>query len=223
MADPHHKGPQIPATFKPIGVPDQVVRAAKQLNRKFLFETVRLSLFDGKMSAKQVSGVTAILDAWQANYAHNDDRWLAYALATTHHETDRTMQPIEEYGKGKGKKYGQRVKLSGKTYTDTKAIFYGRGYVQITWYENYEKAGIKLGLGRKLIDSPELAMNPAIAAYILFAGMIEGWFTGKKLGDYFNAAKQDWVNARRIINGTDKAQLIASYAQKYYRAISYTG
>ena len=53
-------------------------------------------------------------------------------------------------------------------------------------------------------------------------GMILGTFTGKKLGDYFKGVKQDWEGARRIINGTDKKALIASYAQKYYAAISYT-
>jgi hypothetical protein len=33
------------------------------------------------------------------------------------------------------------------------------------------------------------------------------------LGDYFNDKVTDWVNARRIINGTDKAAVIASYAK----------
>lgn len=193
-----------------------------QLNEKFFYDTARQSLFDGKLSQKQFEGLNAILTAWKTDYAGKDDRWLAYALATAHHETDRTMQPIEEYGKGRGKKYGKRVKFSGKAYTDTTNIFYGRSYVQLTWYENYEKAAVKLGLNKRtFIDNPEKVMEPITAAKIMFKGMEEGWFTGKKFSNYFAGNKQDWVNARRIINSTDKAQLIASYAQRYYRCISY--
>jgi hypothetical protein len=56
----------------------------------------------------------------------------------------------------------------------------------------------------------------------MFIGMKQGTFTGKKFTDYFNKSKEDWVNARKIINALDKAQLVASYAKKYYGAISYT-
>jgi hypothetical protein len=55
----------------------------------------------------------------------------------------------------------------------------------------------------------------------MFAGMRKGIFTGKKFADYFSANKTDWVNARRIINGTDKARLIAEYAQDFYDFLEY--
>ncbi len=71
------------------------------INRKFFFTSARTNLFGGSMTAKQVQGLTAILNEWEAKYAAKDDRWLAYMLATAHHETGRTMQPIEEWGKGK--------------------------------------------------------------------------------------------------------------------------
>lgn len=190
------------------------------INRKFFFDQVRAHLFDGRLSPQQVYGLTAILNTWEHLPAFKDDRWLAYMLATAHHETDRKMQPIEEYGKGRRMRYGQRVKYNGKPYTDTKAIFYGRGYVQLTWYDNYEKAGRKIG--RDLVQEPTLALIPEVAARIMFEGMKYGWFTGKKLADYFNDKKEDWVNARRIINGLDKANLIAGYGQRYYAAISHT-
>lgn len=190
------------------------------INRKFFFSQVRDSLFGGKLNQKKVNGLTALLDEWETNNSKKDDRWLAYMLSTAHHETDATIQPIEEYEKGRGKKYGNRIKLNGTAYSNTPNIFYGRGLVQLTWYENYEKAGKKLNVD--FIHHPEKVMALANATKIMFLGMAEGWFTGKKLGDYFNPVKEDWMNARRIINGSDRASWIADYAKKYYAAISYT-
>jgi len=183
------------------------------INRKFFFDHVRSHLFDGKLRQRQVDGLTAILDEWDRNHAKKDDRWLAYMLATTHHETDRTMQPIEEYGKGKGRAYG-------RTDAETGQAYYGRGFVQLTWKANYEAMGKKLQID--LLNHPELALKLDVATQILFLGMIEGRFTGKKLADYFNPQKEDWVRARQIINRLDRANLIATYAKSYYSAIGHT-
>ncbi|TOE35570.1 hypothetical protein CGJ43_25525, partial [Vibrio parahaemolyticus] len=60
-------------------------------------------------------------------------QYLAYVLATTYHETGHTMKPIEEWGKGQGRPYGEPDPETGQTY-------YGRGYVQLTWLANYIKA-----------------------------------------------------------------------------------
>jgi putative chitinase len=190
------------------------------INSNFFFDQVRNSLFGGKLKQSQVNGLDAILKEWNDHYTKKDDRWLAYMLATTYHETDTTMQPIEEYGKGKGKKYGKKLKMNGQTYNNTQNIFYGRGFVQLTWYENYEKAGKKLNAD--FIKSPEKVMEMTNATKIMFIGMTEGWFTGKKLSDYFNETKEDWFNARRIINGIDKALTISYHAKKFYAAISHT-
>lgn len=190
------------------------------INRDFFFFNARKTLFGGKLKQSQVEGINAILSEWEKNYYNEDDRWLAYMFATAHHETDRRMQPIEEYGKGKGRPYGSNIKMNRTRYFDTDNRFYGRGFVQLTWYENYEKAGKKLGLN--LIKNPEKSLELKYATQIMFLGMMEGWFTGKKLSDYFNDDKGDVYNARRIINGTDKASLIADYAFDYYACISYT-
>lgn len=80
--------------------------------------------------------------------------------------------------------------------------------------------GKKLGI--KLLENPDLALEVKNAIPILFIGMSVGIFTGKKFADYFSKTKEDWVQGRRIINGLDKAQLIADYAHRYYGAISYT-
>lgn len=196
------------------------------INRKFFFDHAKTFLFDGKMNSNQVKGITAILNEWERNYSKNDDRWLAYMLATTHHETGRTIQPIAEWGKGKNLPYGSRLKMTkdknGKRipYTDTTEIFYGRGFVQLTWYENYDKAGRKLG--KNFLHNANGVMELENATKIMFLGMKEGWFTGKKLTDYFDKTTDDWKNARKIINGLDKADLIKDHALKYYSCISYT-
>jgi hypothetical protein len=197
-----------------------MINYLEMLNRNFFFEQAKITLFSGKFKQSQVDGLTAILDEWEKNHAKKDDRWLAYMLATTHHETDRTFRGIEEYGKGKNQPYGQNIKQDRTRYFDTANRFYGRGFVQLTWYENYQRAGKKLGLD--LINNPELVLEIKNATQILFSGMMEGWFTGKKLSGYFNEQTEDWRNARKIINRLDKADLIADYAKKYYAAISYT-
>jgi putative chitinase len=184
-----------------------------QINRGFFFTHVRRIMFSNVLQQSQVDGINAILDAWEAKYAEGDDRWLAYALATTYHETDQHMQPIEEYGKGRGMPYGKPDPTTGK-------VYYGRGFVQLTWERNYKTMSDLLGVD--FVDHPELALELDNATKIMFIGMIKGLFTARSLGDYFNNTTNDWVNARRIINGLDKAQAIAMYGHNFYSAISYT-
>lgn len=186
------------------------------MNKQVFFSAVKKTLFGGKLTQSQVSGIESILNSFELNQI-NDNRFKAYMLATVYHECAKTMQPIEEIGKGRKYDYGKRLKMSRKPYSDTQAIFYGRGFVQLTWYENYQKASKYCGVN--LLHSPEMALNPLIASKILIGGMTEGWFTGKKLSDYFTDGKTDWVNARRIINGTDKAEIIAGHAEKFFDAL----
>lgn len=180
------------------------------MDRTVFFDRVRAKLAGGKLTTGQVQGFSALLDAWTGT----DIRQLAYVLATAWHETAATMQPIAEYGKGKGRPYGA-IDSTGKAP-------YGRGYVQLTWRDNYVKADQKLGLGGKLAADYDLAMRPDIAAKIIVRGMIEGWFTSKKLSDYIGT-KADYKGARRIVNGTDKAALIAGYAATIEAALRAAG
>lgn len=125
----------------------------------------------------------------------------AYVLATAYWESARTMKPVREMG---GEKY-----LKSKPYYP----YVGMGFVQLTWLANYEKASKKLGVN--FVKNPKLLLEPGYAATILVIGSAEGWFTGKKLSDYITLSKSDFINARRIINGTDKAKEIAAFAQQY--------
>jgi putative chitinase len=178
------------------------------ISRQTFYAAVKLNLFK-TISEKQKQGMDAILDYWEANGYH-DGRHLAYCLATAYHEVDKTMQPIEEYGKGKTRPYGKPHPITGLTY-------YGRGLVQLTWIENYEKAGRLIGFD--LVNHPKLALQLDFAVKILIEGMIHGLFTGKKLSHYFNDNVTDPINARRIINSLDKAELIASYYHIFLDAI----
>jgi putative chitinase len=181
-----------------------------KLHRKTFFDSIRASLFPNGMTQSQVDGFNYILEGWEKRYPTGDLRWLAYELATTQWETAHTIQPIEEYGRGSGKSYGVPDPETGQTY-------YGRGYVQLTWRENYQKMCAPTGCD--LDHEPSLALKPDIAAIVLFDGMEKGTFTGKKNSDYFNANVTDWTNARRIINGTDHASEIAGLAQDYHAAV----
>lgn len=196
------------------------------LNRKHFFDTVRDTLFDGAMNQGQVHGMEAILREWEVQQL-TDLRWLAYILGTTFHETARTMQPIAEFGKGKNYDYGKKLKMGGGPgkripYALPDKLYYGRGHTQNTWYENYErltKGAKTLGKDWDFLINPELLLEMEPSIWATYFAMQVGLYTGKKLKNYFNDKKEDWVNARRIINGTDKADLIAGYGKKFIGAL----
>jgi len=158
------------------------------------------------------AGLDALLAAAEVDQEITDIRWLAYMLATVKHECANTWRAIEEYGRGKGRKYGVPVTVTdpqGRSFTN---VYYGRGYVQLTWKDNYQAMGQVLK--NRLVYEPALALQPDVAYGIMSYGMRKGSFTGKKLADYISASGCDYVNARKIINGLDQAQTIAGYAVK---------
>ena len=176
----------------------------------------------GRLNQSQVDGFNAVLSAInQYGSPANKPAYVAYMLATAWHETAATMQPIAEYGKGKGRPYGKRIDVHGGRYSDSLPIYYGRGYVQLTWLTNY--VFMKNRLGVDFVNKPELALNPKHASDIMITGMLEGSFTGKSLQKYITYGLYfEFVNARRIINGTDKATLIAQYAVRFLDSLTMT-
>jgi putative chitinase len=146
-----------------------------------------------------------------------DLRQRAYLLATVRHETANTWEPIEERYNGDKheyfvQKYGSRADLGNLTAEDG-FTYRGRGYVQITGRANYERLGERLGAG--LLIYPERALDHAIAYQIASVGMAEGLFTGRAISRYVNADHADYYSARRVINGLDRADLVAKYAVEY--------
>jgi predicted chitinase len=168
------------------------------------------------LSQRQVDGMEYLLDVWEKLFANKDIRWLAYAFATAFHETAYMMVPLEEYQKGAGKPYGAVDEEYGEAY-------YGRGHVQLTWKDNYIKGEKQLqnnyGISVPLVEYPHRMLEDEPSALILYDGMIDGWFTGVGLPDYFNAAEEDPVNARKIVNGLDHADKIASYYWEFKEAL----
>lgn len=181
------------------------------------FEAVR-PMFGGSLTQSQVDGFNIIFEAWD-KVGNGNIRHLAYILATAYHETARTMQPVRETlakTDAKAKEILTKAWRAGKlpwVKSDYwSSGWFGRGFVQLTWRDNYVKAGEKLGID--LVSDPSKAMIPEVSALILVRGMQEGWFTGRKLSE-----AGDFLEARRIVNGTDKAGQIATYANSFLSAL----
>jgi putative chitinase len=159
--------------------------------------------------------------------------WTAYGLATPYHECAGTMLPIVERGGADylRRKYDvtglnpERAKAFGNISPGDGALYCGRGLVQLTWRSNYLKA--EQALGFPLVSQPELACRPDVAAAVMTWGMACGAFTGVGLGRYLHeqlpATQRQFRDARRVINGLDDADLIASYALVFQDALSLGG
>jgi hypothetical protein len=167
------------------------------MNRRIFLNYVRNAPFGGRLVHAQIDGINRILDEWKAR-GLLDDRWLAYMLATVFWETAKTMQPVREMG--------------GEAYLRSKRYYpwVGEGLVQVTWEANHRKFGA---------TKPGELLTWPIALKAMFDGMTRGMFTGKSLRDYFNETRNDPRGARKIINGTDKADLIAGFYASFLAAI----
>ena len=192
-------------------------------NPQAFFDAVRESgVLGGTLKPDQVKGLESVLSAAKA--AAWPLAFTSYALATASHETAYTMQPVRE-----AFWLNENWRRKHLRYYP----FYGRGYVQLTWKANYERADRELKLNGSLNANLDLALNPDIAAKIMVKGMQEGWFAGDKIGGRHTLARHlpakgkasaaQFTSARRIINGTDKAGKIAGEAIKFQTALQAGG
>lgn len=192
------------------------------------FDILRKSF--GKLSQSQVDAINFIVEAMDKDKSITYPQG-AYILATTWHETATTMFPIAEYGKGKGRPYGTWQRNSkGELYSfkngskrevylqsEYPHLYYGRGETQNTWFDNYEKLSKVFNVD--FLNNPDLLLTQEWSTPVTIYSMKSGLYTGKKLSDYINQSKKDYVNARKIINGMDKAILIAGYAETFEKAL----
>jgi hypothetical protein len=182
---------------------------------KPFFDALRHGLMGPSLEPNEVKGCNAILDAMQGKPL----AWCAYALATAWHETNATMLPVRE-----AYWLSEAWRKKHLRYWP----WYGRGYVQLTWEENYQRADDELDMDGSLTSNPDRALEPGIASDVMRLGMEEGWFAGDKQGRHTlarhlpkqgDATEAAFKAARRIINGTDKALMIARHALQFQKAL----
>ena len=174
----------------------------------------------GKLSQATVNGLELLGRNMEEDSELKSIEWAAYMLATVKVECANKWMPITEFGpKNYFDKYEPGTPLGkrlGNTESGDGIRYKGRGYVQITGRANYVRLTKTLGLGpdEDLEEDPDQALRPMVAYRIMSVGMRKGLFTGKKLADYIDPAQKkcDYRNARRIINGVDRADTIADYA-----------
>lgn len=179
------------------------------MNRKIFFDEYRKTLDpDKSISIQEVKDIDLFLSFYERDIAmYSVSQW-AYVFATVYHETGATFHPVREAPKASE----NWRKMNFRYYPH-----YGRGYAQLTWEKNYDKYSKKLNID--LVNNPDMTMIPEVAWYILVDGFKTGVFTGKKISDYINNKEKDYRNARRCINGTDRMNLIANYANEFERIL----
>jgi len=194
-------------------------------DRKKLFDGIRTKLTkSGVLSQDQVDGIEILVSEGERRNFNTE--WIAYVLATAWHETGATMLPVRETFASSDKQAISRltsawksgkIKVSQDYWSEG---YFGRGYVQLTHEYNYKKMGDWLGID--LVKDPSKALDPKISAQIIYEGMLKGMFTGKKLPDYLDGIDdpeaedlKEYMAARYIVNGKDKAKLIGEYAVKF--------
>lgn len=195
------------------------------------FAYARRAPFGGRLSQGQIDGMNALFRCWQSHKIAGSDsnRLLAYILASVFHETAGRMLPVRETLAStdagaiaaldrayKAGRLGQVSEPYWRKGADKKSWF-GRGVIQLTHKENYQKLGKRIGVD--LVGNPSLALDVDISAEIAIVGMLEGLFTGRKLTEFFNLKKDDPIGARTVVNGTDKAKLIAGYYKSFLDAL----
>lgn len=190
------------------------------IDRTQFFKEVRSRLYRGiGLTQPQVDGLNFLLERFEADPRFEDRRWIAYAFATIKVECDDTWEPIVEKGpKSYFKRYDWREDLGHHGEKGIGFLYRGRGYSMCTGLRNYTLFSNKLGID--LVKNPDLATDRQVAYQILSCGMTEGLFTSRKLAHYFNDQKAMWEEARRIINGKDRAAEIAGYGRSFALALA---
>ncbi len=189
-----------------------------KINRKLFFDNYRSKF--GKLTQELVNNLNFLLTAFD-NGRFKLPTQMAYMLATIKHETNNTFHPVVEGYYLRSNRIGALYAYYRKNNPGAlntifpngidQPTYEGRGYVQITHLSNYRMFHIE--------NTPEKALEPETAFYIMEHGMANGTFTGKALQDYVNENETDYYSARRVINGKDKASLISGYAKDFAECI----
>ncbi|WP_395589387.1 hypothetical protein [Pseudomonas sp. TR47] len=112
------------------------------------------------------------------------------------------------------------AKKNGNTEEGDGFKYRGRGCVHLTWKNNYRKFSNIMGVD--FVGDPDAAGRFEYAVPIMIIGMKSGLFTGSKISVHINSGAINYRSARRVINGLDEADLLASYATKMQAILSET-
>ena len=190
------------------------------MDRAKFYEVLRPHM---NLTQGNVYGCERLLDYIEANPMNPNIA--AYAFATAWWESGQTMAPVRE-----AFWLSEAWRKRNLRYYP----YYGRGLVQTTWKENYQKVAALLGLDKNFfIDNPDKLLEWEHAVPALFKACEAGIYTGKSFQDYIDAEDEsdaedfkEYKAARRVVNGTDKDDTIASLALHFEHALrggGYTG
>lgn len=208
------------------------------MNRAAFYDDVRSDISGGKLSQEQVDGMEAILNFWESpqlqptgvfetNWDIRVVGWVADTLATTFHQTAHCMQRITEYGsRSYCDRYEDRKDL-GNDQPGDGYKFRGRGYVQLTGRRNHQEMTAIVNSfypeSPDFTEDPDAVKDDGYAAVIMFYGMFTGKALENDIGDPEKGQMVNYHQARRIINGLDKAGLIKGYAEEFDQALDRAG
>lgn len=201
--------------------------AADKVSFKALDRDVmeRFSLRSAAFSGQAKENINLIFDEIESVAPKPLDlKQVAYVLGTAYRESHGSMSPATKekvwcLSDESCKKQNRKLKEYARVDPMTGHNYVGRGYVQLTWADNYKKFGqvLKLNPSTLLYTDPDLALKPEYASRILVSGMYKGLFTPHKLSDYFDEKSEDWYTARKIVNpGSPRKAVTAGYAMLFY-------
>lgn len=198
-------------------------QGAAGLDRAKFFAFLRSNkapMFGSSLSTSQVRGIEGILDGF-AKTGDGRDKTLAYGLATARREVGSGMVPVREgfcETDAAARAYVAKH-YPNKGYSKPAGpwghVYYGRGFVQLTWFDNYDREGIAA--------DPDRALDPEFAAELMFAGLLDGRWNGQGKGIAFylpTGGPDDLKNARRTVNLTDHWEEIAGFYRQFMGAIA---
>lgn len=192
--------------------------APQSAKLSFNFDAGRKELFTKGYTQLQVDSINAIM-AECVRQGVKLKTQVAYIFATAYHEGN----DFDGKSTGKIQALVPIVEKGSDTYLKSKPYwpYIGMGFVQLTWLNNYKKFQplIKQRFGVDIISNPKLLLRVDISAFVLVYGMINGTFTARKLSNYIHSGKTDFPEARRVVNGTDRAEHIAGIATKFLKCI----